>query len=127
MKGIKEVSIETGLPASTLRYYESEGLIPPVQRTKSGLRLYNEEDIEWIYFVTTMRQTGMSISLIQKYLELYYEGDVTISERRLMMLNHKIHVEHQLAEIYRHLEKINYKLALYDVLEAEMNNKKLRI
>ncbi|PDY55691.1 MerR family transcriptional regulator [Bacillus thuringiensis] len=127
MKGIKEVSIETGLPASTLRYYESEGLIPPVQRTESGLRSYNEEDIEWVYFVTAMRQTGMSISLIQKYLELYYEGDVTISERRLMMLNHKIHVEHQLADIYRHLEKINYKLALYDVLEAEMNNKKLRI
>ena len=102
-------------------------MIPPVQRTESGLRLYNEEDIEWVYFVTAMRQTGMSISLIQKYLELYYEGDVTISERRLMMLNHKIHVENQLAEIYRHLEKINYKLALYDVLEAEMNNKKLRI
>lgn len=41
---IAEVGKKYGLSADTLRYYERIGLIPPVHRTKSGIRDYLEED-----------------------------------------------------------------------------------
>ncbi len=41
---IKQVSEEKGISADTLRYYERIGLIPPVNRTKGGIRDYTEED-----------------------------------------------------------------------------------
>lgn len=71
------------------RYYEKEGLLPHVKRNDNGKRLYDEEDLSWIHFVTALRATGMPIAQILKYLYLYKEGDSTISERKLMMLNHK--------------------------------------
>lgn len=45
---ISEVSKKYELSADTLRYYERIGLIPPVNRNKSGIRSFTEEDCEWV-------------------------------------------------------------------------------
>lgn len=45
---IAEVSKKFGLPADTLRYYERIGLIPPVKRSSSGIRTYDETDCNWV-------------------------------------------------------------------------------
>ncbi|WP_431086648.1 MerR family transcriptional regulator [Paenibacillus sp. 8b26] len=127
MKEIKDVVSETGVTASALRFYESMGLLPYVKRTQSGIRLYDDEDIKWVDFVTALRRTSMSISQIQEYVRLYKEGDHTISKRKMMMIEHKKAIEEKMEEIYRNLDKINYKLALYDVMEAQMNNDKIKI
>lgn len=44
-----------------------------------------------------------------------------------MMLQHKKRVENEITQTYKHLEKINYKLAVYDTLEAQLNKKKVII
>ncbi|MBU5444995.1 MerR family transcriptional regulator [Paenibacillus sp. MSJ-34] len=87
MISIKEVTEMTGIAASTLRYYESEGLLPFVKRDENGKRLYDQEDLEWVHFITALRATGMPIAQIQKYVYLFKEGDNTIAERKMMMLN----------------------------------------
>ena len=58
---IAEVSRKYGLSADTLRYYERSGLIPPVQRTASGIRNYTEEDCKWVYFSKCLRSAGMPV------------------------------------------------------------------
>lgn len=45
---IAEVAKKFDLTAATLRYYERIGLIPPVNRSESGIRDYDEDDIKWI-------------------------------------------------------------------------------
>ncbi|GIP50612.1 MerR family transcriptional regulator [Paenibacillus sp. DXFW5] len=127
MMNIKEVTLMTGITASTLRYYETEGLLPFVKRDDNGKRLYDQEDLEWVHFVTALRLTGMPIVQIQKYVRLFHEGDETIAERKKMMLEHKGEIEKKISELYRNLDKINYKLALYDVLEAQINNTDIKI
>lgn len=127
MINIKEVSEVTGITASTLRYYESEGLLPHVKRDDNGKRLYDEEDLEWVYFITALRATGMPIVQIQEYVSLYQEGDGTIAERKAMMLTHKQDIEKKMQELYYNLDKINYKLALYDVMEARINHTTIKI
>ncbi|MFB5266094.1 MerR family transcriptional regulator [Paenibacillus enshidis] len=127
MISIKEVTKMTGISAPTLRYYESEGLLPYVKRDEHGKRLYDQEDIEWVHFITALRATGMPIVQIQKYVKLFKEGDETMSERKTMMLTHKKEIENKIKELYYNMDKINYKLALYDVLEAQKNHTTIKI
>lgn len=127
MMTIKEVAEITEIAAHTLRYYEKEGLLPHVKRNENGKRLYDEEDLSWIHFVTALRATGMPIAQIQQYVYLYKEGDSTISERKLMMLNHKKEIERSIRDLYFNLDKINYKLALYDVLESQIERTSIKI
>lgn len=89
MYSIKEVEIRSGLPASTLRYYEKEGILPDVGRDEGGRRVYTEKQMDWIRFLMAMKDTGMTIEEIKAYLELNVKGEATIQERRDFLVAHK--------------------------------------
>lgn len=114
---IKQFSKKSGISEYTLRFYEKEGVLPFVNRNESGHRIYDEQNLDWITFITALRETGMPLADIKRYVELFKQGDGTISERKQMMLDHKVNVQEQLSQTLKHLEKINYKLALYDVMQ----------
>jgi len=66
---IKEAAALTGLPASTLRYYESIGVIAPVSRgSSSGHRVYDDADLDQLMWVACLAATGMSVSHMRKYI-----------------------------------------------------------
>jgi DNA-binding transcriptional MerR regulator len=66
---IKEAAALTGLPASTLRYYESIGVIAPISRGASSKhRVYDEEDLDQLMWVACLAATGMSVSDMKKYV-----------------------------------------------------------
>lgn len=69
MYSIKDVATLTGLPASTLRYYESIGVIEPVSRGESsGHRLYTEADLDQVTWLACLAATGMSVSDMRAYV-----------------------------------------------------------
>ena len=70
---IREISELFSLPASTLRYYESEGLLPNVEKSSSGQRIYTEEHIERLNCINCFKRTGMTIPQLRKFFE--YETD----------------------------------------------------
>lgn len=121
---IKEMTKKTGLTSPTLRFYEKEEVLPFVQRDVNGNRVYTDENISWIHFILALRSTGMPV---KRYVKLYKQENVTIQERRKMMLDHKQKVEADMRQTYKHLEQINYKLALYDAIENNLQNKKIQI
>ncbi|KJD46374.1 MerR family transcriptional regulator [Paenibacillus terrae] len=114
MYSIKEVQIKSGLPASTLRYYEKEGILPEVGRDEGGRRVYTEKQIDWLRFVMAMKDTGMTIEEIKAYLELNAKGEATVHERRDLLVAHKKKVEEHMAQTQHNLEKIIQKIAYYD-------------
>ncbi|MBW3496689.1 hypothetical protein I6L50_32945 (plasmid) [Bacillus sp. FDAARGOS_1420] len=65
-----------------------------------------------------LRSTGMSISQIKKYVELYQQGNHTIQERKQLIVSPKKHIEDEIIERYSYFKKINYQLTLYEVLET---------
>jgi DNA-binding transcriptional MerR regulator len=66
---IKEAAALTGLPASTLRYYESIGVVAPISRgATSGHRVYDEEDLDQLMWVACLAATGMSVSDMRAYV-----------------------------------------------------------
>lgn len=64
MFSIGDVSKKLQIPASKIRYYESEGLIPPAVR-KSGRRVYLQNDIDAIRMIQLGRELGLSISALK--------------------------------------------------------------
>lgn len=67
---IKEAAALTGLPASTLRYYETIGVIAPIRRGASSKhRVYTEEDLDLLTWVACLSATGMSVAGMRRYLE----------------------------------------------------------
>ena len=67
---ISEVSKKFDLTADTLRYYERVGVIPPVRRTKSGVRDYSEEDCGWVELAGCMRGAGLPLPALAEYVRL---------------------------------------------------------
>jgi DNA-binding transcriptional MerR regulator len=66
---IKEAAALTGLPASTLRYYESIGVIAPISRgATSRHRVYDEDDLDQLMWVACLAATGMSVSDMRQYV-----------------------------------------------------------
>ena len=67
---ITEVSKKYGLTPDTLRYYERIGLLPPVPRTKAGVRDYDEASCSWVELVKCLRGAGVQIEALIKYSAL---------------------------------------------------------
>ena len=110
---IKQVAEKTGLSPHVLRYYEGEGLLPHVQRTKSGIRRYSGEDLEWLGLICCLKNTGMTIKQIHDFVELSLLGAETLKDRCALLEAHKQSVEAHILEMNRHLEKVTYKIAYF--------------
>lgn len=115
---IKQVAQKVELTEYTLRYYEKEGLLPSIERDAHGIRLFKDNDIEWIRLICCLRDTGMSISKIKDYVDLCIEGDNTIELRRQIILNQKTVTEQKIEEMNQHLKMINKKLEYYNEFVA---------
>lgn len=111
---IKQVSERLGLPVSTLRYYDKEGLMPLLKRTDYGTRQYSETDICWLELVCCLKNNGMPLNEIKDFMGLCLEGASTCEQRKIMLEKHKEHVLRQIDSLTRSLDMINYKLDHYD-------------
>ena len=87
---IAQVSQKYGVSADTLRYYERIGLLPPVGRTKSGIRDYTEEDCNWVNFIKCMRSAGLPVETLIEYVGLFGQGDETIPARKELLMEHVV-------------------------------------
>ena len=113
MYTIQEVSKKTGLSAHTLRYYEKEGLISGVERTQGGFRQYRDEDLERLGLICCLKNTGMSIQEIARFVQLARKGDQTLEERVELLREHREQVLARIAELQEHLSKVTWKLDFY--------------
>ncbi len=117
---VQEAAERTGLTTYTLRYYEREGLLAPISRSKSsGHRRYSEEDLRLLHFLKRMRETGMHIRQMKRYVALILAGDATIEERRRMLVAHRETVCDGITQLQTHLAAIDEKINGYMVLSQE--------
>jgi DNA-binding transcriptional MerR regulator len=111
---IREVSQLTGIPASTLRYYETESILPPIQRSKSGQRVYTDDDLECIGVISCLKATDMPMSDVKRFIQLCQSGDETLEERRKIVVNHKRKMDERLVQFMKNMKHIDYKIAYYN-------------
>jgi len=123
---ITEVSKKYDLTQDTLRYYERIGLIPGVNRKKSGIRDYNEEDCRWIEFIKCMRAAGLPIEVLIEYVALFQQGDSTAEARKELLIEQRNQLISRIDDMQKTLERLNFKIKRYEqsVVPAENELKK---
>ncbi len=107
-----------GITASTLRYYDKEGLLPFVERSSGGIRMFKESDIEWLKIIGCMKKAGMSIKDIRQYIELALMGDDTIDLRLAMFTRQREALQKRIDELKHTMDVVEYKCWYYEMAKA---------
>lgn len=111
---IAEVSKKYELSPDTLRYYERIGLIPPVPRSKSGIRDYDQSSCQWIELMKCMRAAGVQIEALIEYVALFQQGDSTIDARKALLIEQRDRLVARMAEMQQSLDRLNDKIRRYE-------------
>ena len=110
---IGEVAVTLDLTVHTLRYYDKEGLMPFVERSPSGQRLFKDSDIEALKIIQCLKLTGMPLKEIKGFIQWCQEGDSSLTQRYEMFLERKAKVEAQMEELKKTMEIIDHKCHYY--------------
>lgn len=123
---ISEVSEMYGVSTDTLRYYEKIGLLDPVNKNPAGIRDYQEQDLVRIHFIKCMRDAGLSIELLKKYVELFHAGEDTTQQRKQMLMQQKEILQTKIDALENTMKYLNYKIDTYDTILLKQEKKVLK-
>jgi DNA-binding transcriptional MerR regulator len=113
---IKQAADKANLTVHTLRYYDKEGLLPFVNRDKSGNRVFTESDFEWLGLICCLKNTGMPIKQIGAFIQSCMQGEDTLGSRLQMLVAHRQVVLQQINDLNHNLDVINHKIERYQTL-----------
>ena len=105
---IKDVAEIMKVEPSTLRYYDSMGLLPGIRRV-NGRRIFEDKDFKWLRVLNCMKKINMPIEKIKQHVELCEKADSTLYEKLSMILEQKQKVLKQIAELNNCLKEFEYK------------------
>jgi len=117
---MKHVVENLNISAKTLRFYEEQGILTDISRDEKGRRVYSDQNLEWISFIRCLKETGLPLSKIKEYKDLYELGNTTFSDRKSMLMEHKVEVQNKIDEAIKNMEEISYKIAMYELQEEEV-------
>ncbi|GAA4641353.1 MerR family transcriptional regulator [Gordonia humi] len=110
---IADVSARTGLTRDTLRWYESEGLIPAVPRTSAGVRRYDERTVRMIELLVRLRRTGMPVAVMRDFVTMVEQGARTHGRRMRLLQDHREEIESRIRELVDDLDSVDAKIDHY--------------
>ena len=105
---ISEAAEKVGIPATTIRYYDKEGLLPNIKR-KNGIRVFEDIDLRLMGLLTCLKDTGMPIKRIREYVELTKKGDASLQERYEIIKAQRQFVLDQIEQLQFYLEELDFK------------------
>ena len=111
---VGEMAKRLGVAPSTLRYYDQEGLLPFVERSEGGIRVFKESDYEWLQVIGCLKKTGMQLRDIKTFIEMAMQGDQTIEPRLALITKQKESVKAQIAELEEMLRTLEFKEWYYN-------------
>lgn len=110
---VGQMAKRMGVAASTLRYYDKEGLLPFVERSDGGIRMFKDSDMESLAMIECLKKTGMSIKDIKLFMDLCADGDSTIDARLQLIDRQRDSVTAQIDQLQQTLATLNYKHWFY--------------
>ena len=113
MYTIGEVSEMFGLPVSTLRYYDKQGLFPEITRV-SGIRKFSERELESLRVIECLKKAGLEIKDIRQFMDWCVEGPATYPQRKAMFEAQRAHMEAELEQMNRALDMLKFKCWYYE-------------
>lgn len=114
MYTMKEACEKNNLPYETLKYYCNQGLVPNVKRDSNNYRIFDDRDIAWIQNLNCLKNCGMSISEMKRYITLCLGGEATIPERKVILDIKRKSLVEQLKQVQECIDYIDWKQSFYD-------------
>lgn len=111
---VGEAAKHINVAASTLRYYDKEGLLPFIERSGGGIRMFKESDLSWLRTIECLKKTGMPIRDIKYFIDCCMEGDARIEERLSIIQVQRDAVIQHMKETQEMLDMLNYKTWYYE-------------
>ena len=112
---ISQLAEHVGVPATTLRYYEAQGLLP-ARRTANGYRAYDDGDVERVRFITTAKSLGLPLAHIRDLVDVRRDGACRDVRDRLLPL-----VAERLADVDRRAAELRDLRAHLVAARAELD------
>lgn len=113
---IKDVSDKMDVSVHTLRFWAKSGFFPFIKRDSNNIRLFTENDLEWVKIVKCLRSVGTQNKDIKKYIDLCIEGDSTIPERFEIIKSTKNNAVAQMKVLQQQLDLLSFKENYYQNL-----------
>lgn len=126
MYSIGEVAKMFNISISTLRFYDKEGLFLNLEKTSSGVRKFNDKNIESLRIIECLKKSGLQIKDIKNFMYLCSLGDETIKERLDLFLKQKENVENKIKELENSLNMINFKCWYYSEAMKDKTEKRVK-
>lgn len=82
---ISQLAERSGVPATTLRFYETAGLLP-AERTAAGYRVYDERSVERLAFISSAKLLGLPLEEIRELLGVWEQGVCAAVRARMLPL-----------------------------------------
>ncbi len=114
---VGEMAKRLQVAPSTLRYYDKEGLLPFLERSNGGLRMFRDSDFEWLSIIACLKQTGMPIKDIKTFMDWCMEGDATIGQRLGLIDRQRQRVLEQIQQLQETLQVLDYKHWYYEMAQ----------
>ena len=113
MYTIKEVAEKMDVSEHTLRFWPKSGFFPFLTRNDNNVRMFSENDLNWVRIVKCLRSVGTQTKDVKRYIDLCIIGDSTIKERYQIILDTKAKALEQMDELKKQLELLDYKENFY--------------
>ncbi len=113
MYTIKEVAEKMDISEHTLRFWAKSGFFPFLTRNDNNVRMFSENDLNWVRIVKCLRSVGTQTKDVKRYIHLSIIGDSTIKERYQIILDTKTKALEQMNELKKQLELLDYKENFY--------------
>lgn len=124
MYTIGQVSKMFGLPISTLRYYDKEGLFPSMSR-EGGIRRFGDQELEALRVIECLKRSGLEIREIKRFMQRCEEGPSTYAERGELFERRREAVLQQMEQLRKTLAMLEYKCWYYKVALADGSEDRL--
>lgn len=125
MYTIGQVSEMFGLPISTLRYYDIQGLFPEMERV-SGIRKFSDIELEALRVIECLKKSGLEIKDIKQFMDWCVEGASTYSQRKALFEKQRETLEAEIAHMDQVLDMLKFKCWYYGQASQDGSEDRVR-
>ena len=111
---VSEASQKLGIPGSTIRFYDKQGLLPFVERSPGGVRMFTDADIRRLQEILALKDAGFAIKEIARFVRLEDEGSASLSLRLEMLRRRCVEVETEIAKLQGTFRTLELKCRSYE-------------
>lgn len=125
MYTIGQVSKKVGLPISTLRYYDKQGLFPEMERI-AGNRVFSDKEIEALRIIECLKKSGLEIKDIKQFMDWCTQGAASYPQRKELFEKQRKTVEAEIEHMNRVLDMLKFKCWYYEQAIANGGEQEIR-